>query len=357
MDSLRTIALIPAYEPRAALLELLEQLNAEGFSCIVIDDGSGDAFAEIFEHAAQDATVLSHPVNRGKGRALKTGLAYLEEQSLCDCTVVTLDADGQHTLADAVTVCNAAKNHPDALVLGSRALKEHVPLRSRLGNSVTRWVYRMSTGLSIHDTQTGLRAFNGSLIPLMAQIPGERYEYEMNVLLELARRKQPILEVEIATIYLAGNSGSHFDAMRDSCRIYREILKFSGSSLISFFIDYSLYALLSALTVNAGAFGLTFSNICARIVSASVNYTINRRLVFQSSTGVFHSAIRYFALALFILAGNTWLLNFLVATAGINRYFAKLTAEIVFFFLSWSMQHVFVFERFHAQDKERGVDK
>ena len=141
---------------------------------------------------------------------------------------------------------------------------------------MTRAVYRISTGLKVHDTQTGLRAFDGTLIDKMLSIRGDRYEYEMNVLLDLARSRIPIKEMEIETIYLNNNAASHFNPLRDSFRVYKEILKFSASSFIGFLVDYVLYTVLLLITGK-----LMLSNVCARVVSASVNFTINRRNLFR----------------------------------------------------------------------------
>lgn len=337
------IALIPAYEPEPALLELLRQVREAGFSAVVVDDGSGEKYNALFQDAGAFAEVLGYMKNCGKGCALKTGMRYIRAHFSGDDTVVTLDSDGQHSVADALRVCEESRRHPDALVLGSRALRENVPLRSRLGNGITRFVYRAVTGVRVHDTQTGLRAFPVSMIPELLEIPGERYEYEMNELLTFARGGRPIREVEISTIYFDQNRGSHFDTARDSLRVYREILKFSASSLVCFLLDYGLYALFSSLTSGLGASGVTVSNLCARVVSAGVNYTLNRRLVFRSKAAVWSSALKYFALAAVILAGNTLVLNLLVLRLGWNRYLSKLLTELLFFTLSWSVQHAAVF--------------
>ncbi len=334
------IALIPAYEPDSRFSELAEEVSLAGFQLIIVDDGSGPDYAELFQNAGQYAVVLTHGENKGKGCSLKTGLTYIQAHFSNESIVVTMDSDGQHTVRDARKLCRCAEEHPDALILGSRALKENVPLRSQLGNSVTRFVYRLATGLSVHDTQTGLRAFGCEMIPFLLSVPGQRYEYEMNVLLACAREKIPVAELEIETIYMDNNAGSHFDTLKDSCRIYKEILKFSASSLISFLIDYSLYALLSASTGN-----LTASNIGARVVSATVNYTVNRKLVFQSRAGVARSAAQYILLVAVILAGNTLVLNALVNGLGINRYIAKLATELLFFVFSWLMQRLVIFRR------------
>jgi len=349
-NSLR-IALIPAYEPEKIMLNVLEEVNAAGFKAIIVDDGSGPEYSEIFNAANQYADIISCPQNFGKGRALKTGFNHIHSNYAGDYVVVTMDADGQHTASDAVKVCEAAENKPGTLVLGSRSFKNNVPLRSRFGNTVTHFVYDISTGKHINDTQTGLRAFSSALLSDLTKIPGERYEYEMNVLLEFSRIGIPIDEVTISTIYIDDNSGSHFNTLKDSCRIYKEILKFSASSFIGFLIDYSTYSILLAVSAGMGSFSLPFSNVCARIVSAGANYTINRKMVFKSDSNVVHTTVQYILLASVILFGNTLLLKLLV-NSGINRYAAKLITELVFFILSWLVQRFIIFRKNPAFRKE-----
>ena len=256
-----------------------------------------------------------------------------------------MDADGQHSVRDAVRVCEEAEQYTDSLILGSRALRENVPLRSRFGNGVTRFVYRLATGLNVHDTQTGLRAFHADMIPVLLKISGDRYEYEMNELLLFARKKRPIREVEIATIYLNNNQSSHFNTTKDSCRIYKEIFKFSASSFFCFLLDYGLFSLLTVVTAGMGTIGIPVSNLASRIVSASANYTLNRRLVFKSKNDGLRSALSYFALAAVILAGNTLILTTLVSHLGMNRYLAKILTEVLFFTLSWLVQRSVIFKR------------
>ena len=330
------------------------------FDVVVVDDGSGPDYADLFERLTRDATVLTHKENRGKGAALKTGLEYIgkymaytesvltgtgtETVSGRDAVIVTADADGQHLPDDIERVAEIAAARPSALVLGSRALAGDIPARSRFGNTVTRHVYSAATGVRIHDTQTGLRAFHRSMIPRLLKIEGERYEYEINMLMQLASEGVPIIEERIETVYEDNNSGSHFKTFRDSFRVYKEILKFSASSLASFAIDYCMYAALLAATGAAGiANGLIISNIGARLVSGAVNYTLNRRLVFRSRTGFAKSAAQYILLAAFILAGNTIVLSTLAGTLGMNSLLAKLITEIIFFVISWTVQKYVIF--------------
>ena len=358
----RYIALIPAYEPDGKLIGITAELKEKGFDIVIVDDGSGEAYDEIFEKAAQDATVLTHEQNRGKGAALRTGLGYINRymaytESVMtaggpvsitgrDAVIVTVDADGQHLPEDVLRIAEISEQRSGALVLGSRALRDNVPARSSFGNTVTRYVYSMATGVQVHDTQTGLRAFRRSMIPRLLEIEGDRYEYEINMLMKLAAEGVPIIEEEIETVYEDNNSGSHFSTIRDSLRIYREILKFSASSLASFALDYVMYAVLLSLTSAAGlAHGLVISNIGARLVSATANYNINKKLVFRSRTGFARSALQYTALAALVLAGNTLMLSTLAGTFGMNVLLAKIITEITFFMISWTVQRYLIFFR------------
>ena len=367
----RTIALIPAYEPDAKIKVLTKELNERGFNVVIVDDGSGPEYADLFEGLSLEATVLTHSENRGKGAALKTGLNYInkymaytesvltgtgtETVSGKDAVIVTVDADGQHLPDDVQRVAEISAARPEALVLGSRALEGDIPARSRFGNTVTRHVYSAATGVKVHDTQTGLRAFHRSMIPRLLKIEGERYEYEINMLMVLATEGVPVIEERIETVYEDNNKGSHFRTVRDAVRVYKEILKFSASSLASFAIDYCVYALLLAATRAAGiANGLIISNIGARLVSGTANYTLNRKLVFRSRAGFAKSALEYVVLAAFILAGNTIVLSTLVGTLGMNSLLAKLITEIIFFAISWTVQKYVIFFKENEESATAG---
>ncbi|SMC34182.1 Putative flippase GtrA (transmembrane translocase of bactoprenol-linked glucose) [Papillibacter cinnamivorans DSM 12816] len=352
---MQKIALIPAYEPGEELPEITRRLCVSGFLPVVVDDGSGEAYLPVFCRAGFYASLLTHEKNRGKGRALKTGLSFIREEYPDADVIVTLDADGQHSVEDALRVSGEALRSRGALVLGCRNFENGVPARSFLGNSITRLVYRLSTGRRVSDTQTGLRAFTPDLIPFLLSVEGERYEYEMNVLLECSRREIPMKEVPIQTIYLDGNSASHFNTLRDSFRVYREIFKFAASSFIGFITDYGVYSLLAYLTTGLGAPGIPISNISARAVSAAVNFTINRKLVFKSEVSPVKAAAQYFTLAACILAGNTLLLSYLVNDLGANRYLAKLLTEVTFFSVSWIVQKFVIFRKKRPADGKTGV--
>lgn len=225
----RRVAVIPAYEPNEQLLKLAEEAHANHFFLLIVDDGSGPDYADLFSQVKDYGHLISYSENGGKGHALKQAFSWLLQNRRGQYTVITLDSDGQHTVKDALRLCDKAEEAPDALYLGSRYLPKDAPLRSRFGNDTNRFLFRTISKRPVYDVQTGMRAFSSSLIPVMLEVPGERYEYEMNVLLELVRRDVPILEMEIETIYIDNNASSHFQPVRDTFRIYGQILKAAGS--------------------------------------------------------------------------------------------------------------------------------
>ncbi|MEV5068692.1 bifunctional glycosyltransferase family 2/GtrA family protein [Microbacterium sp. LMI12-1-1.1] len=339
------IVLIPAYEPGHRLEPVVAGLFAADpdVEVVVVDDGSGAAFAPTFARvAAAGATVLRHDANRGKAAALRTGLDRALAMHPGD-DVVTADADGQHTVTDILRVADALREDAAAatptLILGCRAFSGRVPLRSRAGNAVARGVFRLAAGWALSDTQTGLRGIPSGLIAWVRDQPGERFTFEQNVLLRCRRDGVATREVPIETLYLDGNASSHFRPVIDSLRIMLPLLLFAGSSLLAFALDTVLLLALNALTGM-----LVPSIIAARVVSATVNFTVNRRMVFRAGNGrrMPRQALRYAVLALALLASNVVWLDALTRY-GLPLVVAKIATEAVLFVTSYGVQRSFVF--------------
>lgn len=284
--------IIPAYNPGERLLELVHALKETmpDAPVIIIDDGSDkscDAVFCLLEHEP-GCHVCRHDRNRGKGAALRTGLRYAR-QRLPDCAgYVTADADGQHRPADIRNVAAALLMHPHSLVLGVRdLLGSHVPAKSRFGNRLTSRVFKLLTGIRCPDTQTGLRGLPNRYVDKLLAIEGDRYEYEMNVLVELAHHGVPFHMVPIGTVYIDGNRGSHFRPVRDSLLIYGSILRFAVSSLLSAGVDLLLFMLLCMVVAPTSAPRVLLLTAGARIMSGLCNFTMNRWWVFgkRGSTG------------------------------------------------------------------------
>ncbi len=352
------IALVPTYEPDSHLLEVIFDLEKEGFECVVVNDGSGPAYREIFEGLPEGITLLRHPLNQGKGTAIKTGLSFIQEHYGAGNVIVCVDGDGQHSAQDARACALKALENPYALVLGCRDFDDDsVPTRSRLGNKFTRNALGVLGGVHVSDTQTGLRAFSTLLIALLLSTEGERYEYETEMLIMAQKAHVELIEVPIATRYEDDNAASHYRTIADSLRIFVGVFKFAGASFASFLVDYMLYALLMFMTFSAGAIGIAISNVVARIVSAVFNYNLNRRLVFRDSQAVTKTAPRYFALALGILVGNTALIEVCVGVLGMNGLIAKVMVELLFFVVSWTVQRFVIFNNPNHESDVREIQQ
>lgn len=211
----RYIALIPAYNPTSVLCDLVRNLCNAGFLIVIVDDGSKDSCSTIFDSCSSRAAILHHPKNAGKGQALKTGLAYIQNNFAPDSVIVTVDADGQHAVEDALAICEHAKCHTRSLVLGARRFDKDATLRTRFRGKLTAFMFRRRTGIRLQDPTSGLRAFAFRMIPSLLRINGERYDYEINVLLELARTKTRILERTVKTVQNDHYSIMHFKMVKE----------------------------------------------------------------------------------------------------------------------------------------------
>ena len=158
------LVIIPAYKPDDTLIKLIGDLEPYDLEKIVVDDGSGEEHEHIFNAVEDRCIVLRHEENRGKGAAIKTALGYIKDKTDGVEAIGVMDSDGQHLPEDMMKLLAAASLNKEALVLGVRAVGKDMPTRSRLGNKITRNVFRMVSGVAVSDTQTGLRAFSPELV-------------------------------------------------------------------------------------------------------------------------------------------------------------------------------------------------
>lgn len=344
--------LIPAYEPDQRLIELVKNLQEKcSYPILIVNDGSNENYDAIFQSAEElGCTVLHHAGNQGKGTALKTGFHYLKAQHEIE-GVVCADCDGQHLPEDIIKVAREVQQRHGYIVLGSRRFVGRVPLKSRVGNTFTRMIFAFVTGTRIMDTQTGLRGYSADMLDWLCSIPGEHFEYEMTMLLEAPAAGFHFQEVEINTVY-AENHSTHFHALKDSVRVFRPVVKFCTSSLLSAGIDFALLMILGSLTSS-----LLFAVVAARTCSSLFNYTMNKYFVFaRNHSGMKQSFVKYFALVIVILFFNYQFLAFFHQALGIPLFYAKILTETVLFLFSYWMQRVFVFRTHQVKNKMAGTD-
>jgi len=336
---------IPAFEPSTDLIDIVNKLLKYAFRLIVVvDDGSGPNFKAIFDklQLVPSVTILSHDINRGKGAALKYAFRYiLEHDSNLTHSIITLDSDGQHGEKDVVDIADKAKINREKLILGVRAFDNDVPLRSRFGNLLTRKVMHLVSQVDLTDTQTGLRCLPLSFANATLEIEANRYEFELECILLAKRKKIPILQHSIETIYIEGNASSHFRPVIDSLRIYFVFFRYMIVSIGSFLLDISLFIGLYYLSGQ-----IIMSTYVARLVSGSVNFHFNKHAVFQShdQRSYLQESLGYIALAITIATLSATTVNWLATTTVLNAPLLKILVDTVLFILTFFIQHSFIFQ-------------
>ncbi len=341
--------LVPAYEPDERLVTLVADLRKElpEARVLVVDDGSGAGYTGVFERAvAAGVVVVRHAHNYGKAEALRTGLAAVAERAP-RADIVCVDCDGQHRPGDvrrvsAELIRQRSQGGAPGLVLGVRAFDGEVPLRSRVGNRAMTALVHLATGTRISDTQTGLRGVPAELVPWLLTVPGERFAWELTVLLRAGREGVALQEVPIETVYLDHNASSHFRPVVDSLRVLAPLALFAASSLVAAVLDIVGVLVLSALTGS-----LALAVVGARIASAGVNFTINRRSVFRAGGPVREQLVRYLALAVVLLVAGYGGIR-LLTDAGFPLLAAKIVTDGALFVASFLVQRDHVFTRSDA---------
>ncbi len=359
MTALSKVSVIlPSLDPDEKLLAVVDGLLEYGFEDIIlVNDGSKPENLHYFETAAQHPQVqlLHHTINRGKGAALKTAFTWFLENRPDSAGVITVDGDNQHHPEDT-RACALNLLDTGHLTLGVRDFSlPHVPARSRSGNKITSTVFKIFVGMTISDTQTGLRAIPVGDLPLLCSVWGDRFEYETNMLLAMKDHGIPFDEVKIRTVYIEENKSSHFHPIRDSWRIYKLILghffRYIISSLGSALLDNGLYALFSWLLggVLSGITLTAVPTVGARVLSSLFNFFMNRKLVFDSKAPLGQALLRYYLLAIPLLVcqvaltHGVYLLFAIPETALLLRSVIYAVVMTVLFIASYLIQQRWVF--------------
>lgn len=358
-DLSKISVVLPSLDPDEKLFAVIDGLLEYGFTDIIlVNDGSKPENLPYFLDAAAqhpEIHLLHHEVNKGKGAALKTAFRYFLENRPDGIGVVTVDGDNQHHPEDTRACCEHMLETGHC-VLGCRDFTlDHVPPRSRFGNHATSLVFKIFCGMTISDTQTGLRALPREAVEILVDVAGDRFEYETNMLLAFKTNAIPFDEVKIRTVYIEENKSSHFRVIHDSWRIYKLILahffRYTLSSLASAVVDTGCYSLLDWLLAGLlNGFALTAAaGVGARVISSLLNFFMNKKLVFQTHVDTGKAMLRYYCLALPQMAAQVLLTQGVYALfrisdrAGGLRTLIYAIVMAALYFLSYMIQQRWVF--------------
>lgn len=344
---------IPALDPPKQLLGYVQELlKRDGLCVIVVNDGSSQEYEEIFNGLAQMAgcEVLRHEKNLGKGRALKTAASHILSKGEAGICVVCADCDGQHALGDILRMAEAITKNPGSLILGERSFgSKDVPWKSKFGNSVSSAMLYLVSRTWISDTQTGLRAFDHLVLQKMNEIPGERFEYEMQMLLFCLKQHIRVHTINIETIYENGNEGTHFRPIVDSIRImavlFGQIARFFLSSFGCAVADIGLFVLFEFLLYRIFSnrlLSVTTATFVSRGISAVINYQVNRQYVFRTRE---HGGGRYVLLCVLLMLSSSLIVSGLCYLTNLPSGLMKAFTDTTLFFISYYVQKKWVFKQ------------
>ena len=215
---MKIIALIPGFNVAGLIGPLVRQVRPYVPEVVVVDDGSRDGTGE--EAKRSGATVLRHPKNLGKGKALQTGFQYVLKQETEGCLI--LDGDGQHSPEDIPTFLKAASDGAD-IILGKRMERpEQMPFIRRWTNRFMSYLISKLLGEDIPDSQCGFRFIRFEVLSKL-NLEASKFEIDSEILIEAHRRHFRIVSVPIQTLYHGEKSSIR--PLRDTWRFVRFILR------------------------------------------------------------------------------------------------------------------------------------
>ncbi|MCR4611420.1 MAG: GtrA family protein [Lachnospiraceae bacterium] len=352
--------IIPALNPDNRIFIFIKSLQEKGFDrIVVVDDGSErESAKEIFDKLPEyDVTVIGYDHTKGKGCALKSGLSYVYVNMPSCVGVVTADYDGRQN-ADAVALVADKLLEGKQFVLGKRDLaNSNISKGMRRGYKLTQYVFRILYTKEIKDIQTGLRGIALSLIPEFLEIRGKRYEYEPKMIVEAVRHDIPIEQVDAgvihpidtgdSTIQISENYRTFADSFRISVALFMNFLEYALVSITATIVDFILFYLLSEFVFADMDLSICvfLSTVCARAVSATLTFSVNRRVVFKSDNNLARTIVLYYILAAFIMLCSAELVTLFVYLFGGNKTFTKLFVDLCLFFLSYQIQQRVIFKK------------
>lgn len=218
---MKTIVLIPTYNPKDKIKNVIEILEKNNFKdIIIVNDGSNNEHLENLKGIKYP--IINHEVNLGKGAALKTGFNYILNNIKDFDGVLTIDDDMQH---DIESVKHLIKEFNGETIIGVRNFDvKGIPMHRKFGNKFSAYVFKKLYKFDVKDTQTGLRIYSKSCIKHIINLESTGFEYELEALIYMVKKKEKMKIVPINTIYNKEPNTSRYKPIKDSLRVYKIML-------------------------------------------------------------------------------------------------------------------------------------
>lgn len=209
--------IMPTYNNATKVGAVIQDILGFTTHLIVVNDGSTDETAQILaQYPAID--VVSYPINKGKGWALRTGFAHAVAKGFTHA--ITIDSDGQHLAMDIPYFLEKLEKNDNILVIGARNLHmENMPGKNTFANKFSNFWFEVATGLKMPDTQSGFRLYPIKKLSSFKFFT-TKYEFEVEVIVRAAWAGIMVDHIPIQVIYPKKEERiSHFRPLRDFTRI------------------------------------------------------------------------------------------------------------------------------------------
>lgn len=352
------VIVIPALNPPASFPSYIEKLKAEGFDrIVVVNDGSRtDKLPVFFKVKRAGAIVVDHAQNQGQGAALRTGFQYYMDhfQGQSD-GIITLNADRQMPASDAAKIASSLHNEQQmgsfALVVGTRNLlgKTVTDYDYNMGG-VMKLLYHMLMGVRLNDPLSGVFGIPDLRVAQCLEIKGDGYAYVTSMTMSF--EKIGFLQVPVSYANYEEDAQPAFRKIADTIRIlftiFKKFIFYSITSLGASVLDVILFGIFTSVTFRGNPMAIIYGTICARVISASVNYLLTKHFVFQFKSDSAQETTRS-AGAFFLLSAMQCICSALVVSAmklllGGNVVGIKVLVDTTLFFVSYKIQHKYIFK-------------
>lgn len=367
-ETAAVLVVIPSYNPDTRLIRLLENLKRQqndcscssGESClpssfdiVIVDDGSDRQCSPIFEEAEEKygCRILRHAVNLGKGRALKTAFNYFLMTYRDAIGVVTVDSDGQYDAEDVLACVKKFEENPNSLVIGNRQFDDQTePKRNRMLNTLACRMLKAMCGIGVSDSQTGLRGIPAEFVRHLMNVPGERFDFELNMLMESKQENIRVEEIPIKSVDGDSCSVDTLHSLSYLWNISKRFLKFAASSISCFMIDITAFTFFVFLFKRYSLPGfILWATILSRVLSSLANYLLNRHFVFANPRTKHKyskaTIVKYYMAEAGEMLLSAVLVSVIYRWIGTLETLIKIVVDGTLFFINYPVQQFWVFRR------------
>lgn len=363
----RCVIVIPAYNPPASFAGYISELKKAGFQdIIVVNDGSRtDKLPVFYKVERAGALVLTHEENKGIGASLRTAMTYYQEHFSGQTDgIITLNSDRLTSVADVQKMAESLHNEQEmgsyAIVVGSRDFGSHlVTDYDYRMNVLMKLIYHMLMGVRLGDPMSGIFGIPDLRVQHCLDVPSERYSYETAMLMSFEKigfLQVPVHYVSFEKGYeKARRPGDTFGII---LTVVKKFILYSITSLMASIVDIIMFGIFTGVTFRGQMFAILYATVCARLISASVNYLLTKHFVFHFKSDKAQqsakSAGEFMALSAVQCLLSALIVSVLKGVLGGSAVGFKVITDVVLFFLSYKIQHKYIFK---DDKKNEGKDE